>query len=41
MEQKMTISYECSAAFRGYMPLGVENTEGKIDGREQIEPVLS
>jgi isopenicillin N synthase-like dioxygenase len=23
------------------MPLGVENTEGKIDGREQIEPVLS
>ena len=33
----MTISYENSAAFRGYMPLGVENTEGKIDGREQIE----
>lgn len=33
----MTISYENSPAFRGYMPLGVENTEGKIDGREQIE----
>lgn len=33
----MTISYEKSAAFRGYMPLGVENTEGKIDARDQIE----
>lgn len=33
----MTISYEKSASFRGYMPLGVENTEGKIDGRDQIE----
>jgi isopenicillin N synthase-like dioxygenase len=37
LEEKMRISYENSAAFRGYMPLGVENTEGKIDGREQIE----
>ena len=33
----MIISYEKSPAFRGYMPLGVENTEGKIDGRDQIE----
>lgn len=33
----MTISYENNAAFRGYMPLGVENTEGKIDQREQVE----
>ncbi len=31
------ISYEHHPSFRGYMPLGVENTEGKIDGREQIE----
>jgi isopenicillin N synthase-like dioxygenase len=37
IDHKMTISYEHSAAFRGYMPLGVENTEGVIDGREQIE----
>ena len=33
----MTISYEKSPAFRGYMPLGVENTEGMVDGRDQIE----
>ena len=33
----MTISYEHSPAFRGYMPLGVENTEGKTDRRDQIE----
>jgi len=37
LEEKMTISYEQSPAFRGYMPLGVENTEGKVDGRDQIE----
>ena len=33
----MTISYEKEPSFRGYMPLGVENTEGKVDGREQVE----
>ena len=33
----MTISYENSPSFRGYMPLGVENTEGKLDARDQIE----
>lgn len=37
LAEKMIISYENSAAFRGYMALGVENTEGKIDGREQVE----
>ena len=37
LKEKMIISYEKSPAFRGYMPLGVENTEGKIDGRDQIE----
>ena len=37
MDEKMTISYEHSPAFRGYMPLGVENTEGKTDRRDQIE----
>ncbi|KAL7484708.1 hypothetical protein ACHAW6_011151 [Cyclotella cf. meneghiniana] len=37
LPEKMTISYENNAAFRGYMPLGVENTEGKIDQREQVE----
>lgn len=37
LEEKRTISYESNASFRGYMPLGVENTEGRIDGREQIE----
>ena len=35
--EKMTISYENSPAFRGYMPIGVENTEGKVDRRDQIE----
>jgi len=29
-------SYEASPAFRGYMRLGVENTAGVIDAREQI-----
>lgn len=37
LEEKMTISYENSPSFRGYMPLGVENTEGKLDARDQIE----
>jgi len=37
MEEKMSISYENSPAFRGYMPIGVENTEGKVDRRDQIE----
>ncbi|KAL9190924.1 hypothetical protein ACHAXT_000630 [Thalassiosira profunda] len=37
LAEKKTISYEDSPAFRGYMPLGVENTEGRVDGREQIE----
>ncbi|KAL3913601.1 MAG: hypothetical protein SGARI_000577, partial [Bacillariaceae sp.] len=34
---KLTISYEESPSFRGYMQLGVENTGGKLDCREQIE----
>jgi isopenicillin N synthase-like dioxygenase len=37
MEEKMQISYRDSRSFRGYMPLGVENTQGKLDAREQIE----
>lgn len=36
-EQKMSIYYGNEPSFRGYMPMGVENTEGQIDGREQIE----
>ena len=36
-EQKMQISYEHSRSFRGYMPVGVENTQGKVDLREQVE----
>jgi isopenicillin N synthase-like dioxygenase len=36
-EQKQTISYEDSPAFRGYMQLGVENTGGQTDMREQVE----
>ena len=35
--QKMEISYDKSPCFRGYMKIGVENTSGKIDYREQIE----
>ena len=35
LEDKMTISYDSSPRFRGYMPLGVENTAGKPDLREQ------
>jgi isopenicillin N synthase-like dioxygenase len=37
LEEKMTIAYDRSPQFRGYMRLGVENTDGKIDYREQIE----
>jgi len=37
LEQKLAISYEHSPAFRGYMQLGVENTAGKTDVREQVE----
>ena len=36
-ETKAACSYEASPAFRGYMRLGVENTAGVIDAREQIE----
>lgn len=37
LEEKNLISYEKSPSFRGYMPLGVENRQGKLDSREQIE----
>ena len=37
LNDKMTISYEDSPSFRGYMPIGVENTAGSVDHREQIE----
>eukprot|EP00986_Skeletonema_menzelii_P005806 scaffold2150_cov78-Skeletonema_menzelii.AAC.1 len=37
IEQKMSIYYGREPSFRGYMPMGVENTEGKTDGREQME----
>jgi isopenicillin N synthase-like dioxygenase len=37
LEEKLTISYEHSPSFRGYMPLGLENTGGKLDYREQVE----
>jgi isopenicillin N synthase-like dioxygenase len=37
LAQKMEVSYADSPSFRGYMPLGVENTGGKLDAREQIE----
>lgn len=37
LEEKNRISYVNSPSFRGYMPLGLENTQGKVDGREQIE----
>lgn len=36
-KDKMSIGYENSPAFRGYMPIGVENTSGDIDFRQQIE----
>ena len=35
--EKNHISYLNSPSFRGYMELGVENTDGKLDYREQIE----
>ena len=37
MTEKSSVSYMDSPAFRGYMPLGVEHTAGKLDVREQIE----
>ena len=37
IEEKMRIDYANSAQFRGYVSLGLENTKGKIDAREQIE----
>ena len=37
LKDKMMISYEDSPSFRGYMPMGVENTAGSVDHREQIE----
>ena len=35
--EKESISYENSYNFRGYMRMGVENTSGQTDFREQIE----
>jgi isopenicillin N synthase-like dioxygenase len=37
LDDKMRISYENSPSFRGFMKLGVENTSGKLDYREQVE----
>jgi isopenicillin N synthase-like dioxygenase len=37
LEDKLNISYENSPSFRGFMQLGVENTSGNVDFREQIE----
>jgi isopenicillin N synthase-like dioxygenase len=37
INQKNQIAYTESASFRGFMELGVENTSGKVDHREQIE----
>jgi isopenicillin N synthase-like dioxygenase len=37
LDEKLEISYLDSPSFRGYMQLGVENTAGKLDYREQIE----
>ena len=37
IDEKMKISYENSPSFRGYMQLGVENTDGTLDFREQVE----
>lgn len=36
-DTKRAVSYTKSPAFRGYMELGVENTAGKTDHREQYE----
>ena len=35
-ETKSACGYEASPAFRGYMRLGVENTGGVVDAREQL-----
>eukprot|EP00977_Amphora_coffeiformis_P014012 scaffold3823_cov195-Amphora_coffeaeformis.AAC.22 len=35
--EKLQKSYETNRSFRGYMPLGVENTAGVVDYREQVE----
>ena len=37
LDEKLRISYEKSPSFRGYMQLGVENTSGNMDYREQVE----
>ena len=37
LEEKQTISYERDPSFRGYMKVGVENTGGIVDVREQVE----
>jgi isopenicillin N synthase-like dioxygenase len=37
MEYKLRVSYEDSPSFRGYMRLGLENTAGQMDYREQVE----
>jgi len=37
MEEKMKMDYANSPQFRGYVSLGLENTRGKIDAREQVE----
>ena len=37
LEQKLSISYEKSPSFRGFMKVGVENTSGRVDCREQVE----
>lgn len=37
LEDKLSISYHNSPSFRGFMRIGVENTAGAVDLREQIE----
>ena len=37
MEEKMKMDYANSPQFRGYVSLGLENTKGKVDAREQVE----
>lgn len=37
LEEKLGVSYENSPSFRGFMQLGVENTSGNLDYREQVE----
>ena len=36
-KEKMKMDYANSPQFRGYVSLGLENTRGKIDAREQVE----